>query len=260
MQSCVNKLPDYAILPNEGMALSKVGITEVRQYRRDFSGVRALTEQAVYVDLVGRNGIHMSRLRYVIETRRDANITLDNKLLNEIRKSQEARTAYWECKWETAFITETEQELFIQCMLEGIATPKTRVWYLTVMVPYASVCPCASSMCADAEYGYPHMQRATTKITMLLGNNEDLDEILTSVVAATINAVKLIPVPYMKREQELEWCQKAEDYPMFVEDAARAVGKAVSGFAKDWVVVCKHFESIHQHNVVGICRAGKRLV
>jgi GTP cyclohydrolase FolE2 len=28
----------------------------------------------------------------------------------------------------------------------------------------------------------------------------------------------------------------------------------------DWVVACTHFESIHQHDVVAICRAGKKLV
>ena len=27
----------------------------------------------------------------------------------------------------------------------------------------------------------------------------------------------------------------------------------------DWVVVCEHEESIHQHNVVAVCRKGGRL-
>lgn len=261
MDSCVRTLPDYASLPNEGMALSKVGITDVKQYRRDFSGIRALTQQAAYVDLYGHNGIHMSRLRNVLNTRRDGPITLDRKLLREIKKSQEdAKTAYWECSWETAFITENEQELFIKCLLSGVATPKTYAWYLTVIVPYASVCPCAGKMCDDAEYGYPHMQRALATVTMQLNGHEDLDELLTTVVACIIDAVKLIPIPYMKRDQELDWCQRAEDNPMFVEDAARAVGAAIDKLAQDYVVVCKHFESIHEHNVVGIARKGKKLV
>ena len=112
--SCIQTLPDYAVQANGGMALAKVGITRVKQYRRDFSGVRALTKQSAYVDLNGHNGIHMSRLRGILNTRKDGPITLDGKLLLDIRRSQGAKTSFWDCEWETAYVTENEQELFIK--------------------------------------------------------------------------------------------------------------------------------------------------
>jgi len=72
--------------------------------------------------------------------------------------------------------------------------------------------------------------------------------------------VGLIPVSLMKREDELKWCQLASEFNLFVEDAARVIGDVIDAYSTpDWVVVCEHEESIHQHNVVAVCRKGGRL-
>ncbi len=63
----------------------------------------------------------------------------------------------------------------------------------------------------------------------------------------------------MKRKDELAWCERAADTNLFVEDAAREVAKAIDNWFNDWVVVCEHEESIHQHNVVAVCRKGDEL-
>ena len=53
--------------------------------------------------------------------------------------------------------------------------------------------------------------------------------------------------------------RQAADINLFVEDAAREVAKAIDNWFNDWVVVCEHEESIHQHNVVAVCRKGDEL-
>lgn len=254
-------LPDYAMLPNRsGMALEKVGIKEFKQFQRDFSGSRVLTLQAAYVDLLGENGIHMSRLAGILQDRNDQLISMDSELLENLARSHSTTTAFWECAWESAHEMENEQPLFIKCMLEGVITAEHEDWFLTMKIPYASVCPCAAAMCDSVDSGVPHMQRAEAKITGLLDPEEDLDELLTTMVARVVDAVDIVPIPVMKRPNELDWCIRAQDTNLFVEDASRVIGGVIDGFMDDWVVACIHQESIHQHDVVSICRKGKKLV
>jgi GTP cyclohydrolase FolE2 len=107
--------------------------------------------------------------------------------------------------------------------------------------------------------GIPHMQRAEAAITGLLPGGTRLEETITLIVGEVCDGVKLIPNPIMKRIDELTWCQQAEKTNLFVEDAARLVGSIVSTWFDDWSVVCTHFESIHQHNAVAVCRKGEEL-
>lgn len=265
MDSYIKTLPDYACQVNgHGMALEKVGIKNFKQYQRDFSGRRTLTTQAAYVDTPpGVNGIHMSRLSGIIQEYNDGVIGINTQLLEKLVESHTVGdfipTVFWECAWESAYEMSNEQPLFIECMLEGVLKGDMEDWFLTFNLPYASVCPCASAMC-EKEGGVPHMQRAMAKITGLLDPEEDLDELLTTMVARVVDVVDIVPIPYMKRPIELDWCQRAEETNLFVEDASRVIGQAIDGFMEDWVVACVHKESIHQHDVVSICRAGKKLV
>ena len=266
MDSCVRTLPDYALQQDgSGLALEKVGIKGFKQYQRDFSGRRVLTAQSVYVDTPpGTNGIHMSRLVSALQDCTDGFIGMNTNLLERIVEShtrdQFVPTAFWECNWESAHEMDNEQQLFIKCMLEGVMTTETEDWYLTMKVPYASVCPCAAQMCESIDDGVPHMQRAEAQITGLLDPDEDLDELLTTMVARVIDVVDIVPIPLMKRPTELDWCQRAGDTKLFVEDASKVIGKVIDGFMEDWVVICTHQESIHQHDVVSVCRKGKKLV
>jgi len=260
MDSCVRLLPDYAKLKNGQRALEKVGIVGYKQYQRDFSSRRTITTQAAYVDLQDENGIHMSRLSGCLRDHANATISINHELLESLLDSHNASSAYWECDWEQAHQLENEQDIFIKCKLEGVITQDTEDWFLTIEVPYASVCPCAAAMCESEEDGHPHMQRAMTRITGQLDTDDDLDELLTTIVSRVVDVVDLVPVPYMKRPDELDWCKRAGQTNLFVEDASRVIGNAIDGFVEDWVVVCTHYESIHQHNVVSVCRKGKMLV
>ncbi len=260
MVSPVRFLPDYASCPvgdnNGNKPLQKVGINGVIQYRTDFNGERVLTKQSAAVSLRDMNGIHMSRLVKVLHEYDGEAIEPDDGLLEELCSSHDVKDAYWECKWESMHEVGDMQMINITCMLEGIMAADDIKWFLTLDVPYSSVCPCSAEMTRFAGHGIPHMQRAIAHVTGEMLANHDLDTLITVVANNILSAVELFPLQYMKRQDELAWCEKAADVNLFVEDAARRVADAVDGKFADWVVVCEHFESIHQHNVMAVCRKG----
>lgn len=253
-----SELPDYACqVGGVKRGLDKVGVKNVEVYRRDFTEHRALTSQSAYVSLGNANGAHMSRLISAMIDREDEVIDIDSDLLDEIVDSHEAQSVYWECKWRTKY--EGESEFMFDVSLEGIKINDDEKWYLTFVVPYASVCPCAHQMVKSQNYGIPHMQRSKVTVTGLVKHGE-LNWILSHGVSRTINAVQLVPESLMKRPDELLWCQRASDVNLFVEDAARKVGDEVDSLFDDWVVQAEHEESIHTHNVIAVCKKGDLLM
>jgi len=245
-------LPDYASRITSQRPLQKVGIGDYKLFRLDFNDNRVLTRQSAYVNLISAQGIHMSRLADALSEYEMSPITLDDEILQDISTSHNDSDSYWECNWTCCHYVDDNQPVYFDSSLEGILTTTTS-WYLTFTIPYASVCPCSAEM-TKVLGGYPHMQRAKAKVTGQLVGNEDLGDFQTTVVSEIIDAVGLVPIPIMKRTDELKWCQKAAKYNLFVEDAARLIANKVDDWFKDWVVVCEHEESIHQHNVVAVCR------
>lgn len=259
--SVIKFLPDYAdSCGRGGMPLDKVGVKDVKMFRKDFSEERVLTTQSAYINLTNKNGIHMSRLITELMKYENEPIRMHENLLRRLAVSHETNNAYWECIWDALHYMENDQPLLVQCGLEGRYSCGEYGWYLTLRVPYASVCPCSAEMTKQVGSGHPHMQRALAKITGQLKGDEDLDEFLTTILAKVVGVVGLVPIPIMKRPDELEWCQKAEEYNLFVEDAARVIGAEIGDWFDDWVIACEHYESIHQHSVVAICRKGDKLV
>lgn len=257
-------LCDYASQQKKGAKiLSKVGVPNFKQHRLDFSNERVLTSQTAFVDIHDKNGAHMSRLIAAMRARKGDPLRLDDGLLYELRDGHRdcgAHTAFWGCAWESEYLMANEQELFVRSELSGTLISGAPSWYLTTYVPYTSVCPCSAEMVAEADYGYPHMQRATAKIVGQLDSDEDLNEVLTNTVATVLRVVGLVPQPFMKRQHELEWCKNAMDNKLFVEDSARLIAEAMDDLYTDYTVEALHEESIHQHNVFAMHRKGEHLL
>ena len=259
--SCVVYLPDYANGKSKNLKyLHKAGVRGVSSYRMDFTDERVLTTQSAYVPLKDYKGIHMSRLVDIIRELEGEPIEMDDSILELLASSHDTSNSYWDCAWESLHSVDDNQSLRISCRLEGVKRDKDVKWYVTLAVPYAAVCPCSHEMVKARGHGIPHMQRATARVTGLLNPQEDLSIAIGTAVSKICNAVVLIPLPHMKRKDELAWCERAADTNMFVEDAAREVAKAIDNWFNDWVVVCEHEESIHQHNVVAVCRKGDELL
>jgi len=259
--SCVKFLPDYAEGESKtGYTLHKVGIKKVEVYRKDFEDNLTITQQAAYVSLKQMKGIHMSRLVGIMLEYANQPVELDDEMMDKFTLSQRAESSYWECRWKSIIELDDLNTLAVRYGVEAKAYQNAIDWYFTIGVPYASVCPCAHDMCKSVSDGVPHMQRAIAYVTGQVSNDIDLPDFSTELISRVIDVVDIIPKPYMKREDELEWCRRAAKKNLFVEDAARQIAKAVNQCFGNAVVTCEHFESIHEHNVVAIHRKGEGLL
>ena len=260
MKACL--LPDYASQPCNGRLLERVGVHDVCVPMMGLGEVLVPTKQSLYVELEGKNGAHMSRLVGLIEDNSYNYIEPAVHMMQYAIENHNASKAFWEVSWnDTLMFTPDRLKstyLIIPMTLEGaLIKGGAPEWFFTFEFPYASVCPCSAEMTKSAGNGHPHMQRATATVTVQLNGNL---EVVRPLLERIANAVGLIPVSLMKREDELAWCQLASEFNLFVEDAARVIGDVVDASSTpDWVVVCEHEESIHQHNVVAVCRKGGRL-
>lgn len=259
MKACM--LPDYASQPCNGRVLERVGVHDVCVPMVGLGGVVVTTKQSLYVELSGKNGAHMSRLVSLIEENAHNAIELSDYMMRYAVESHSASKAFWEVSWTDIIMLSPKRlkttYINVPMTLEGaLIAGDDPEWFFTFEFPYASVCPCSAEMTKE-NGGHPHMQRATATVTVQIQN--DLG-VIKPLLASLANAVGLIPVSLMKRNDELAWCQLASEFNLFVEDAARVIGDVVDACSlSDWVVVCEHEESIHQHNVVAVCRKGGRL-
>ena len=258
MPQSVHLLPDYASAPNVGHKLNKVGITGHSVYRKDFNDNPVLTRQEAYVPLNGENGIHMSRLVAIMTRYEGSNIENDEAILSSIAHEHGLSESFWGCSWNSMYGYDDNQHLVIPCKLSGRLINNEPEWFVQIKLPYTSVCPCSAEMTRQ-EGGIPHMQRATADVTVQLSEVDSIDESLPFIISRTMKAVRLYPKPFMQRQDELAWCQLADEVNYFVEDAARRVASFIGTDFSDWAIVCTHEESIHQHNVVSVCNAGKLL-
>jgi GTP cyclohydrolase FolE2 len=255
MDSCVKFLPDYANNQHNGRSLHRVGISGVDVKMIDFTDSSVVTSSSAYVNLSSSNGIHMSRLVGILLDLEGMIIDPRDDILHSIEESHECTSCLYSCRWDAMEYIESFDQSHIRFsnQLEGVKTKDDISWYWTFVFPYASVCPCSAEMTKIYD-GIPHMQRALATIT---GQIED--DFPADILDEVAKTVSLIPMPWMKREDELKWCQEAKKVNLFVEDAARNIGDVVDKFFPDWVVVCEHQESIHQHNVVAVARKGDKL-
>jgi len=264
--SNVKYLPDYARLPDDvGVTLQKVGIRNVYVDRR-WNGEKVVTRQSAYVSLKDLKGIHMSRLAGTLIAWEDEEIGTDDELLEELSATHDGSNAYWKCRWEDKWVGVDGSRFMVPLTLEGKLVDGTTRWYLTFTVPYASVCPCSAEMCNTVRAGIPHMQRSRVTVTVRIhdtavSSSQSLPWAVSAIIADVCDVVKLLPVPVMKREDELRWCQQAEEHKMFVEDVARQVAKVAESWnwIDDWVIVAEHEESIHEHNAVAVVWKGVEL-
>lgn len=260
MKACM--LPDYASQPCNGRLLERVGVHDIKVPMEGLEDLLIPSQHSLYVELEGKNGAHMSRLVSIIENLSHVKINTWKNPLEEAIASHDATKAFWEVSWTDSIMFSPDRlkttYLNIPMTLEGaMIKGNAPEWFFTFEFPYASVCPCSAEMTKSAGNGHPHMQRATATVTIQI--TESLDAI-KPLLANIANAVGLIPVSLMKREDELAWCKLASEFNLFVEDAARVIGDVIDASSTpDWVVVCEHEESIHQHNVVAVCRKGGRL-
>jgi len=269
--------------------IKKVGIRGVqvplKVIRKDGSINNSSAEVSVYTTLNDKvKGANMSRYRIVSEEcliGHDIDLRVyARELLKATREKLEAEQSYIKIGFDYFLVKEapaTKLKSYInyKCGIEGkqytkqviqpmytgpkeIPTEIVEDLYLTVEVPYTSLCPCSKEI---SNYG-AHNQRsfAEVKVKLIPGRTmwiEDIIDLVESSASAPI-------INGLKRADEAYQTEQMYENPMFVEDMVRVVAEKLDEqyldkLISDYVVVVNHEESIHLHNAVAIITAGRIL-
>jgi len=257
--------------------IKKVGIRGVQVplsvIRRDGTVNQSSGNVSIYTNLSEEvKGANMSRYRIVAEEYLiDKNLNLREylrELLKATRERLGATDSYVKIKFDYFMINEApasklKSYMNYKCCIEG----KQKVIendniiediYLTVQVPYTSLCPCSKEI---SDYG-AHNQRsfADVKVKLIQGQMCWIEDIIDVVV----NNASAPIINGLKREDEAYQTEQMYENPRFVEDMVRLVAESLDEhyldkIISDYSVVVNHEESIHLHNATAIITAGREL-
>jgi len=147
--------------------------------------------------------------------------------------------------------------VYYPCSFEGRLTNNGFKFYERVEIQYASYCPCSESLCDysfinSKKIGYPHAQRSFANVIVEVNQLKTLW--IEDLVKMIENEIVTIPYPIIKRIDEMHMALIAKENTMFVEDSIRKISKVLeeSDFIIDWLVKCRHEESIHKSDAISI--------
>ena len=193
-------------------------------------------------------GTHMSRFIEVFETyRSDLTMPRFLAMLEEIRTSLEARTAYAELSFpyfieKKAPVSGQSAVMSYDCAYMGKVWEGGSEYDVSVSVPVQTVCPCSKAI---SDYG-AHNQRGIVTLTVALGPFFWIEDLVALVEDSASSGVYTL----LKREDEKFVTEMAFDNPRFVEDIVRDVYCKVAALGKfpSYSVEAENFESIHNHS------------
>jgi len=207
-------------------------------------------------------GANMSRFAEMIHAIIEKHISLDiiQGILESLQEKLESEDGYVKMRFKY-FIKKASPMsgllgyMDYDCILEGRLLKDDFKLFLTVQVPYTSLCPCSKELSLTGA----HNQRSTADVTIELLHFMYIEEVvylIESLVSSPLYSV-------LKRIDEKHVTEQAYENPRFVEDMARDIALALDDWLdvqiNDYVVVINHFESIHKHNAVAVINAGRRL-
>ena len=229
-------------------------------------------------------GISMSRLLRTLKVYLDLPLKqkLIQQILQEIAVAVGSSESYMKFDFlmpiiRPSALTDNEFPIYHKCRFEGQLTTKPGVtkkdlgdgkfgvsvgdkwdfkFYQGVVVQYASYCPCSAELSKDlmskGSIGFPHAQRSFAHILVECGSDNYIW--LEDLVEATEKAIKTIPYPIIKREDEQHIAKIAAENPIFVEDAIRSISSQIDSIpgVHDWIIKCIHEESIHTSEAIAV--------
>ena len=202
-----------------------------------------------------KKGISMSRL---IRTLKDfLDLPLNQKLIRqilvELMKNVESTESYMRFDFlypinRKSILSDNEFPIYHKCRFEGQMRGEDFKFYQGATVQYSSYCPCSAELSnhlkENGSMGFPHAQRSFAEI--LIEGKKGSYIWLEDIVESVEKAIKTIPYPIIKREDEQAIAEIAAKNPIFVEDAIRQISIELDNMpVEDWIVRCSHEESIH---------------
>lgn len=254
--------------------INQVGVENVKvpfTLESKYGGFRQMVANVSIRTNLDKNtkGISMSRLLRTLKDYLD--LPLKRKLIYHILEELAFATGTSESYMSFEFlmpiirksiITDNEFPIYHQCRFEGHLSEGTKKFFQGVVIQYASYCPCSAELSKDlinkGSMGFPHAQRSFAHI--LVECSEDNYIWLEDLIEATEAAIKTIPYPIIKREDEQQIAKIAAENPIFVEDAIRSISSSIDSIqgVKDYIIKCIHEESIHTSEAIAVNYKGIR--
>lgn len=237
---------------HRGVYLNRVGIEDLRipivLKNPDGGQSHTVAEVLLAVDLdENERGTHMSRFVEVIN---EINVLKPHEIrviLEHLTKRLDAKAAFLEMDFpyfimRKAPISGIESTLDIDCTIRTELKGDEFAFYLTVSVPFTTLCPCSKEI---SQYG-AHNQRAVAMITVKTTALIWIEDIVSIVEKNSSSPIYSL----LKRSDEKFITERAYENPKFVEDMTRDIYNDLDKIEElDYFeVYVKSFESIHNHN------------
>jgi GTP cyclohydrolase I len=268
MTTC--ELPDIQCTePKIKRSIREVGVEGVVvpfTMESKYGGFRQMTaEVSMRTNLdADTKGISMSRLLRTLKKFLDLPLkqTLIAQILSDIAENVGSKQSFMRFDFllpvvRPSALTDNEFPIYHKCRFEGQHKEDNGFkFFQGVTVQYASYCPCSAELSKDliskGSMGFPHAQRSFANI--LVEGKEGSYIWLEDIIESVEGAIKTLPYPIIKREDEQEIARLAAENPIFVEDAIRAIASKLDSMESvyDWIVKCIHEESIHTSEAIAV--------
>ena len=220
-------------------------------------------------------GISMSRLprsiSKVFQKYNSFNSKMFFEVLHEAYKEEKPLSFYLKRKayipvFRKSLVSENGAWKYYPVTIESKKTDDQKISnYFTFEINYSSACPCSFELSKYCETLYneaaiAHSQRSIATITFKI-RDISAEPVLTYFIESFINDIEteVLKTPtqvIVQREDEMEFARLNGLNPKFVEDSVRLIANYLDenkrGIFEDYVVVCKHMESLHDFDVIAI--------
>jgi len=270
-----NNLPDVqeVFKPEFEMFLPKVGVENIKLpfdlALRNKKKCQLVANTSISTNLDGeKKGISMSRLLLSIQDLLGIGLNWEviEKCLYNISEAIGSDNSYIKFEFELPIEKQSPLSanvfpLFYNCYFEGFKHKTNYVFNQSVTVQYTSYCPCSAALSDDLvkngfPHGFPHAQRSFAKIILNMDLQDKKQIWLEDIIDIVNKNIHTQPYPIIKRIDEQELARVASENPLFVEDAIRIIShhlEKLMGYGiNDWIVKCKHEESIHTHEAIAV--------
>ncbi len=271
----VDDLPDiqetepYIKIPIQQCGVENVEVPFKLEFRSGgFCQLNAKVSMRTSLDK-NTKGISMSRLLLTLKPYLD--LPLKNKLIKQIledlRENIGAECSFMKFNFSMPIIknsikSDNRFPIYYKCRFEGQLYNKTFRFFQGVTIQYASYCPCSAELCTNLFesniQGYPHNQRSFADI-LIEGEGAPHYIWLEDIIEEVESKIMTLPYPVIKRVDEQEIARVAAENALFVEDAIRLISQSLDNIqgVADWIVKCRHEESIHTSEAIAINWKGR---
>jgi len=241
-----------------GIRINEVGIIDLKIpffIKSGKSKQQIITDVKMAVNLFAdTRGVHMSRFVEIAEKMR--NLELNDALILKSLGKMKKKLGVDYAKIEFSFVYFLKKKAPVSrkncttdynCkIVSELGKNGLRHNYFEVKVPVSMLCPCSKAI---SKYG-AHNQRANILFRIKTKQYFIIDEIIKKIEDKSSGELFSV----LKRVDEKHVTEKMYENPKFVEDVVRDIALWAINDKRitDFIVECKSYESIHNHNAYAI--------